>query len=116
MNYITKRNENLDIDAKDKLVIAMFYYESSSWGAASFCGNVLELVEKYKILDQAEEFIRWSGNDYDPKIEFYVEKNIISELEKEKENNLLIDAAVGDLMNGSKMGMLFLRKKAEVYG
>ncbi|MGV9199829.1 MAG: hypothetical protein ACOC44_05970 [Promethearchaeia archaeon] len=83
----------------------------------SFCGNVLELVKKQKIEKELTEFIRWqkfeSLEPNDPRVELYIEKELIPELEGE--DLLVIDVAIGNLEDGNKMGMLFI-KKENVYG
>ena len=48
----------------------------------AFCGNVLELVEKYKVLEDYPEFIRWTEIEGQPNVELYIEKDIIPELKK----------------------------------
>ena len=78
------------------------------------CGNILELVEKHKILNEEENFAKWTefeGNI--DKIEVYIEKVIIPELINQK--FILIDAAVGKLHNGEKFGLLFIKKDDNVY-
>lgn len=83
----------------------------------SFCGNVLELVKKQKIEKEISDFIKWTEfekvDPEDPRIEMYVEKKLLPELEEK--DILEIDVAIGNLENGNKMGMLFIKKK-NVYG
>ena len=84
----------------------------------SFCGNVVELVEKYKVVND-NDFIKWKDTNINEqltdsfKIEVYVEKKIISELEERP--LIIIDAAIGEL-KGNKVGMLFMKKNSNVYG
>ncbi|MFX1314120.1 MAG: hypothetical protein ACFFHD_16150 [Promethearchaeota archaeon] len=84
----------------------------------SFCGNVVELVEKYKVYND-DDFIEWKDtNVYENinnclEIEVYIEKKIISQLEKKP--LIIIDAAIGDV-NGNKVGILFMKKDSKVYG
>lgn len=79
----------------------------------TFCGNVIELVEKYKIFEDKENFILWKDIEGDHDIEVYIEENIISEyIEKDL---ILIDAAIGEL-NGDQICLLFIKKQKDVYG
>jgi hypothetical protein len=81
----------------------------------AFCGNVLELVEKHKILDDKTEFVKWTDFEKrNDKVEVYIEKTIISELVNQ--DFLLIDAAIGELPDGEQFGMLFIKKDDSVYG
>lgn len=79
----------------------------------AFCGNVIELVEKHKILDEKENFIQWNEIIDKPNIEVYIENELMQELTQK--TILLIDVALGDL-NGEQMGLLFLKKQQDVYG
>jgi hypothetical protein len=79
----------------------------------AFCGNVLELVEKFKILEESENFIRWNEIEDVFDIEVYIEKELLTELQEKKE--LLIDIAIGEV-NGEQIGFLFIKKKEDVYG
>ncbi|MFX0060136.1 MAG: hypothetical protein ACFE8J_17705 [Candidatus Heimdallarchaeota archaeon] len=84
----------------------------------SFCGNVVELVEKYKVYNDSD-FIEWKNtNIYDKinnclEIEVYIEKKIIPQLEKKP--LIIIDAAIGEV-RGNKVGILFMKKDSNVYG
>jgi len=79
----------------------------------AFCGNVIELVEKYKVLDEKDDFIQWKEIEGNPNIEVYIENDLISEfLEKEL---ILIEVAIGEL-NGEQIGLLFIKKQEDVYG
>ncbi|MFX0179278.1 MAG: hypothetical protein ACFE78_03760 [Candidatus Hodarchaeota archaeon] len=84
----------------------------------NFCGNVVELVEKYKVYND-DDFIRWKDtNIYENiddclEIEVYIEKKIISELEEKP--LIIIDAAIGEI-NGNKVGILFMKKNSYLYG
>ncbi|MFO8017933.1 MAG: hypothetical protein R6U96_04815 [Promethearchaeia archaeon] len=84
----------------------------------SFCGNVLELVQKRKIEKEISDFIRWTEFENlepnDPRVELYIEKQLIPELKQE--DVLVIDVAIGELEDGNKMGMLFIKKGDNVYG
>ena len=78
------------------------------------CGNILELVEKHKILNEEENFIKWTDfKESIDKIEVYIERDILPELINQ--NFILIDAAIGKLENGEKFGMLFIKKDDSVY-
>jgi len=84
----------------------------------AFCGNVLELVEKHKVLDDKEEFLNWtefgpvsSGN---PNLQVYIEKSLIPELMEK--DLILIDAIIGKTKSSKKIGLLFIRKENDVYG
>jgi hypothetical protein len=83
----------------------------------SFCGNVLELVKKQKVEEEISDFIRWTEFEKldpdDHRVELYIEKKLIPEL-KEKDI-IVVDVAIGNLEDGNKMGMLFI-KKDNVYG
>ncbi len=79
----------------------------------AFCGNVIELVEKHKVLDEKENFIQWNEIIDDPNIEVYIENDLIQELTQK--TIVLIDVALGEL-NGEQMGLLFLKKQKDVYG
>ena len=83
----------------------------------SFCGNVLELVEKHSVLDDTTEFIQWSEDEdvknY-PDIEVFVEKNILPELQKQEQ--ILIDALLWESPAGDKMGILFAKNDKDTYG
>lgn len=78
----------------------------------AFCGNVLELVEKYKVLEDYPEFVRWTEIEGQPNVELYIEKDIIPELEKKE--LILIDAVVKE-ENGKQFGMLFMKKASNMY-
>ena len=79
----------------------------------AFCGNVIELVEKYKVLDEKENFVLWKDIIDNPNIEVYIENDLIQELAEK--DIVLIDVAVGEL-NGDQIGLLFLKKQNDVYG
>ena len=79
----------------------------------AFCGNVLELVEKYKILEENENFTQWKEIEGDPEIEVYIENEIISEYRDME--LVFIDVAIGQI-DDEKIGMLFIKKKNDVYG
>jgi len=79
----------------------------------AFCGDVLELVEKYKVQEDYPEFVQWNEIEGQPNVEVYIEKDIIPEMEKK--DLILIDAVVGEV-NGKQVGMLFMKKTSNVYG
>ena len=79
----------------------------------AFCGNMIELVEKHKVLDEKENFIQWKEIKDNPNIEVYIENELMQELTQK--TILLIDVALGEL-NGEQMGLLFLKKQQDVYG
>ncbi len=80
----------------------------------SFCGNVLELVEKEKVLEGYPEFVKWEDIDEDVDIEVYMEKSIIPELEEK--GLVVIDAIISDI-KGKKVGLLFMKKlNNDTYG
>ncbi|MHA1491591.1 MAG: hypothetical protein ACTSRI_18295 [Promethearchaeota archaeon] len=87
----------------------------------AFCGNIVELVEKQKVLDDGE-FIQWTDTNVNNNInsngnhdiEVYVEKTLISELEEKA--LIIIDAAIGEMKGGEKIGMLLMKKENDVYG
>ncbi len=83
-----------------------------------FCGNYVELVEDFKILDD-EDFIKLKDADIEneqlktEQIEVYIEKIIIPELEEK--TLTIVDAAIGEV-KGKKVGLLFIKKSSDVYG
>ncbi|MGQ4875115.1 MAG: hypothetical protein ACTSVV_17030 [Promethearchaeota archaeon] len=79
----------------------------------TFCGNVLELIEREKIIESPFEFVKWSDIINNDGIDVYIEKSIIPELDQKEE--MIIDAAIGEI-NGKKIGMLFIKKDKNVYG
>lgn len=76
-----------------------------------FCGNVLELVEKYKVQEDYPEFVRWTEVEGQPNVEVYIEKDIIPEIEMKE--LILIDVVLGEV-NGKPMGMLFMKKTSNL--
>ncbi|MHA1274091.1 MAG: hypothetical protein ACTSQJ_15405 [Promethearchaeota archaeon] len=81
----------------------------------SFCGNVLELIEKKKILDELNDFVHWKEIENNFKIDVYIEKSILPELINQ--DLIIIDAIVEELSNGKKVGMLFIKNtNPNVYG
>ena len=116
LELIYEKNKNVAANDLDKLVVAIFYYSGGSW-TLSFCGNVLELVEKQKIHDDSE-FIQWTefeeiSLDY-PNVEVYIEKELLPELNQK--NLILIDAVIGKGGDGETFGLLFMKKEKDVYG
>ena len=80
----------------------------------SFCGNVLELVEKEKVLESYPEFVQWTEIDENIDIEVYMEKSIIPELEAM--GLIVIDAIISTIKN-EKVGLLFMKKlNNDTYG
>ncbi|NHJ20003.1 MAG: hypothetical protein EAX91_03595 [Candidatus Lokiarchaeota archaeon] len=83
-----------------------------------FCGNVVELVEQHKILND-DDFIQLNDSEIENKqmktkpINVYIEKKIIDEFEAQPLT--IVDVAVGDI-DGKKVGMLFIKKNLDVYG
>jgi len=71
----------------------------------AFCGNVLELVEKHKVLDDDIEFVQWTTFRDDPDVEVFIEKSILPELEQK--DLIVIDVVIGDV-NNKKIGLLFI--------
>ena len=85
----------------------------------AFCGNVIELIEMHKILDDKEDFIKWTEFDnisssVGAKLQVYIEKNELNELMKK--NIIVIDALIGETKNNEKIGLLFIKKDNNVYG
>ena len=117
VDYIHEQDQLFKEKNSKKLVVVLFYYSNESW-LMSFCGNVVELVEKYKVYND-NDFIRWKDtNIYENiddclEIEVFIEKKIISELEEKP--LIIIYAAIGEV-NGNKVGMLFMKKKSNIYG
>jgi len=73
----------------------------------SFCGNVLELVEKNQVLDGYPEFVQWNDFEKDYDLEVYMEKTIIPELE---EKGLIIIDAILSKIKDKEVGFLFMKK------
>ena len=84
----------------------------------SLCGNFVELVEKFKLLDD-DDFVKLKDTEIENEqfktehIEVYIEKLIIPELEEKPLT--IVDVAVGEV-KGKKVGLLFIKKNANVYG
>jgi len=84
----------------------------------SLCGNFIELVENFKLLDD-DDFVKLKDADIENvqfkavHIEVYIEKKIILELEGKQLT--IVDAAVGEV-KGKKVGLLFIKKNSNVYG
>ena len=113
IDYIYERNEIFSDSDPNKFVVVMFFHSGGSW-TIDICGNILELVEKHKILNEEENFIKWTDlKGGINKIEVYIEKDILPELINQK--FILVDAAIGKLENGEKFGMLFIKKDDSVY-
>jgi len=84
----------------------------------SLCGNFVELVEKFKLLDD-DDFVKLKDTEIENEqfktehIEVYIEKLIIPELEEKPLT--IVDVAVGEV-KGKKVGLLFIKKNSNVYG
>ncbi len=84
----------------------------------SLCGNFVELVEKFKLLDD-NDFVKLKDTEIENEqfkvehIEVYIEKLIIPELEEKPLT--IVDVAVGEV-KGKKVGLLFIKKNSNVYG
>ena len=106
-------HEQQAINSLDNLVVAFFYYSSESWMMA-FCGNVIELVEKKKVLDGYPEFVKYNNISSDSSVEVYVEKSILPELEQKE---LILVDAIQSESNGKKVGLLFMKRlNDDTYG
>jgi hypothetical protein len=79
----------------------------------AFCGNVVELVQKHKVLKDKTGFVKWDEFDEDYEIEVYIENPLVPEFEQKP--TMLIDAALGEV-KGKTVGMLFIKKESNVYG
>jgi hypothetical protein len=79
----------------------------------AFCGNVVELVKKQKVLKDKKGFVKWDEFDEDYDVEVYIENPLVHEFEEK--SAMVIDAALGEI-KGSTMGMLFIKKTENVYG
>ncbi|MHA1688431.1 MAG: hypothetical protein ACTSYC_04715 [Promethearchaeota archaeon] len=83
----------------------------------TFCGNVVELVEKKKVY-QDNEFVSWKNTNLNEifnepfDIEVFIEKKLLNELNQKP--MIIIDAAIGETENG-QIGMLFIKKNKDVY-
>lgn len=84
----------------------------------AFCGNAIELVELHKILDDKEEFIKWTEFDsissVGANLQVYIEKNELNDLKKK--NLIVIDAYIAETKTSEKIGLLFIKKENNVYG
>lgn len=112
LEYIIERNKLMNKKTVEKLVLAIFYYSTRSW-TSIFCGNVVELVEKHKVLDDSIKFIPWNYDNKYNDVEIYIEESIIPELTIEA--LITIDVAIG-LIKGEKFGLFFIKKDPNVYG
>lgn len=112
LEYIYEQNSKPSVKDTHKLVVVIFEYSSSTW-TMSFCGNVLELVEKYKVLEDKGQFILWTNIENNPGIEVYIEEKILPEIEED--DLVFIDAIIADI-KGEKSAFLFIRKNKDVYG
>ena len=102
-------NSNLENDSLEKHVLVMFFYSSNAWAGAFFCGNVLELVKKKKLLEESQDFIKWTEfKDNFNQIEVYIEKDLIPEIEQNEE--MFIDAFITN-MKGKDKGFFFIKNK-----
>lgn len=79
----------------------------------AFCGNVVELVPKHKVMSDKKGFTKWNKLADNYGVDVFLENDVISELQNKSE--VLIDAALGNV-NGKEMGMLFIQKGSNVYG
>ena len=74
----------------------------------------MELVEKKELFDGSLEFVKWTDFEEDSRVEVYIEKSIVPELEEK--DRILIDAAIGEV-NNKKIAMLFIkRENPDMYG
>ena len=78
----------------------------------AFCGNVIELIEKQKVIEDGD-FIEWTEIDKNPIIDVFIEKNLLPELESK--DKIFIDVAIGHIKS-VKIGMLFIKQSQDVYG
>lgn len=84
----------------------------------TFCGNLVELIEKKKVYKDSD-FLRWENTNLTQilrdkvDIEVYIEKQLINELNEKP--MVIIDAAIGQTGEG-EIGMLFIKKEQNVYG
>ena len=114
LDYIIHEQQNIE---SEQLVVVLFYHSAETW-TISLCGNFVELVEKFKLLDD-DDFVKLKDTDIDndqlkaKHIEVYIEKLIIPELEEK--SLTIVDAVVGEV-KGKKVGLLFIKKKSNVYG
>ncbi len=86
----------------------------------TFCGNIVELIEKKKVYRDSD-FVLWENTNINENfdnargIEVYIEKNLVKELMNQKPI-IIIDAAIGKTKQGDQIGMLFIKKNKNVYG
>ena len=85
----------------------------------AFCGNVVDLVEKHKVLDDKEEFVKWKKFDgithNDSNLQVYIEKCIIPEF-KIKDFIKIDLLTYNTLESGEQVALLFIKKEDNVYG
>jgi hypothetical protein len=84
----------------------------------SFCGNIIELIEQKKVMND-RDFLLWNETNIEdaltsePEVEVYIEQKLLEELSTKP--FLLIDVAIGNI-KGEEIGYLFFKKNADVYG
>ena len=116
LEFIHEQSAEFKRQGLDKPVVALFYYSTESW-LMSFCGNVVELVEKDKVVNDMD-FFQWNdtniGNYHSEieKVEIYIEEKVLEELENKP--MVIIDAVTKETKD-SKVGMLFMKKESNVY-
>ena len=69
---------------------------------------MLELVEKFKVLDGYPEFIEWEKFEKQPIFEVYIEKSVVPDLSFH--DTIIIDAFVGETHGSEQIGMLYMKR------
>ena len=70
-------------------------------------------MEKYKVVEDLEDFVLWKEIENNPNIEVFIEDKVVPELEQKEVVN--IDAVVGESIHGT-VGMLFIKNQTNMYG
>ena len=85
----------------------------------AFCGNVVDLVEKHKVLDDKEEFVKWKRfdgiNPDDSNLQVYIEKSIVPEF-KTKDIVKIDKFSYNCMESGEQLTLLFIKHDNDVYG
>ena len=85
----------------------------------AFCGNVVDLVEKHKVLDDKEDFVRWKRFDgishHDSNLQVYIEKNVVPEF-KTRDSLRIELITYNTAESAEQVNLLFIKKDNDVYG
>ena len=85
----------------------------------AFCGNVVDLVEKHKVLDDKEEFVKWKRFDGitpdDSNLQVYIEKSIIPDF-KTRDSLRIELITYKTAESAEQVSLLFIKNDNNVYG